>query len=732
MSKQVIIKKYGEKRTIWLSEAMVVEHCGVDSDYLRVVRVFYKNNVSERYRGLDVLPQTGKAWRWAKIDGRFYYDYENIPNREPKMCKDKLPSEDALLRMGNMMVSDAEAVDLAIEKLKRLIGQVDTREAMAHYMYVSGMSSNSDKLSEAVELSEAWATLKVLWQKSLSNGWISIGLESRAGLIKAGTKLLVEKPLKGLKISNENGLRNKIAEFAEVLRYAQNDNAGAKDDKSEEYNFFVHGGKGNNNSLIVGKTELVDTETGELLCVDVHHTLIYGAYMNRMNAAKEHKERLYEKYYVPTMERLGYRAVSYRTFCFHTDTFVGKMKTASARHGFDYFNKKYQTYVPAKALEYSHSMMVMDGSGLKLMYNYNGKPATLYMNRCYDVASGYLVGYSLHPNHKGAETVEHIKSMLRMVLKNTDGHGAFELLTDNGSAYQKEEMQAMFRMVFGRVRSIAPGNSQENPAEMYNRLLNELAREFWNYAGQYQAKNIEYKANTDGVRVNDLPDLGGAYSQAMQMVEEWNAQVGVDGLSRKERFEQRKHPELKRLDERVVRYVKGNRTHLNLALYRGFVPVEHKGIVREFVLDDWLEKAEMINKALGWGNSLDVEVVWDENMADIYVPNGAWLCEAKAVEKAHKSWAEATEESEKSLGMLTNRKIDVETHVSDFVDTVDRGLEVIRYAQHDKVDEIVISEAIDYNVLKISGKAKEDSNEQYEQQYNKSITGAYKALLDTF
>jgi hypothetical protein len=35
-------------------------------------------------------------------------------------------------------------------------------------------------------------------------------------------------------------------------------------------------------------------------------------------------------------------------------------------------------------------------------------------------------------------------------------------------------------------------------------------------------------------------------------------------------------------------------------------------------------------------------------------------------------------------------------------------------------------------MLKVQGVAKEDSNEQYEQQYNKKISGAEKALLDTF
>ena len=71
MTRDIVIKQYGDKRTIWLNEGYLVRMCGVSTGYLRVARVKYKNNLPLDSRGLDILPDCTKSWRWARLNGRF-------------------------------------------------------------------------------------------------------------------------------------------------------------------------------------------------------------------------------------------------------------------------------------------------------------------------------------------------------------------------------------------------------------------------------------------------------------------------------------------------------------------------------------------------------------------------------------------------------------------------------------------------------------------------------------
>ena len=60
MTRDIVIKPYGDKRTIWLNEGYLARMCGVSTDYLRVARVMYKNSIPESARGLNILPDCVK------------------------------------------------------------------------------------------------------------------------------------------------------------------------------------------------------------------------------------------------------------------------------------------------------------------------------------------------------------------------------------------------------------------------------------------------------------------------------------------------------------------------------------------------------------------------------------------------------------------------------------------------------------------------------------------------
>lgn len=684
MARSVVIKRYGDRRTIWLNESYLVQSCGVNANYLRVVRAMYKNNLPVSSRMLDILPDYAKSWRWARMDGVFYYDYDRVPNKAPNFYQDKLANETDLLRIGRELASETDVMAFARAKLEQAAATYSNSEVFTFYMFKTGGRIGAER---AQILMQSWSYAKLLSDILKGGRWIQFGLNSKGDLFRAMAELLAEKQLEGMRIKNANGLRNKMADFMACATL------------QDEYAFFIHGGHGNTNALVVGSVELVDELTGEVMVFDVHQTLIYNAFMNRFNAGKEFKQSLYNKYYLPAVARLGVTPISYRTFSAHTNRYSGKMKIGKARHGYDYFNKKFQTYVPAKPLEYGGSMWVMDGSGLKLAYNRDGKPATLYMLRVFDVASGLLLGHSVADHHQGAETKTHVLKALQMALKTSGGYGAMEVLTDNGGAFQEMEVKNVFGMLFARVRTIKPGNSQENPAEMFVRLMNDLARQFDNWAGQFNAHCVEFKSNTDDMKVKNLPTKHEAYTQAMQMVEQWNSQIGVDGLSRMERFN-RRHPELKPLDPKVLRYINGHITTVDLSRMRGFVNVEHKGVDYKFTIAHWETELDNMDRKLGYTGSLIVQVRWDEVAADLYTPDGVYLLTCNRTEKAHKSAAEATSKSGLALRELSQRKQDMLKSIDNWEAETARSLQSLASVLSQRSEEHdAVGESLDYGML---------------------------------
>lgn len=83
---------YINNGTIWLSQDCIMKVCDVSYEYLGKERSIYKKSVFDSWSGRDTLPDIGKAWRWAKIGGSYFYAYNNIPDRHPTNYRSKLPT----------------------------------------------------------------------------------------------------------------------------------------------------------------------------------------------------------------------------------------------------------------------------------------------------------------------------------------------------------------------------------------------------------------------------------------------------------------------------------------------------------------------------------------------------------------------------------------------------------------------------------------------------------------
>ncbi|OSZ79292.1 hypothetical protein CAP35_13850 [Chitinophagaceae bacterium IBVUCB1] len=83
--------------TLWVSHRLLCSALNISEGYLSKSRCEYKKSVSPAHRERQVLPDTGKSWRYAKINNKFYYAYPNIPDKHPAHYRSSLPPADELL-----------------------------------------------------------------------------------------------------------------------------------------------------------------------------------------------------------------------------------------------------------------------------------------------------------------------------------------------------------------------------------------------------------------------------------------------------------------------------------------------------------------------------------------------------------------------------------------------------------------------------------------------------------
>lgn len=95
----IITRNSGDKQTVWLSQRLVIDVCGISEKQLRTkLRFNYKNSVQACYHHHNILPDSGKGWRWAKMDAGFYYDLSRIPNRAPQNYREYFGDASTLVR----------------------------------------------------------------------------------------------------------------------------------------------------------------------------------------------------------------------------------------------------------------------------------------------------------------------------------------------------------------------------------------------------------------------------------------------------------------------------------------------------------------------------------------------------------------------------------------------------------------------------------------------------------
>lgn len=713
--RDVKVQVQRHERTIWLSERVVVEQAGISGDYLRTKgKSRYKASVQSAIdREKSVLPVTGKAWRYATFDGRTYYDEQYIPQRH----RDKLPTPLELLGVAQgKAVTDEEVAEAVEGKLQNALECYLSHTDLLK-IKEEGADGRGFAILEAGKYLRAKAYMDMATGLLAHRGYIGLGIRTRTEFYKILTSLLQREAtageIRGIDIKNPDALRQKLSRYMKL-----------GNDQDARRGFIV-GRKWNNlNARIARPMEVVNRETGEIEEHDVHRILMEFFYMGyrpdgKQGFNKERKTALYDKY-KKAMSQQGIEAMSYRSYCRYTKDIFSTIQTASARHGSKYADTVHMPYIRAKKLEYADSLWAIDGSGTKLTYQDMSsgqlRVRTLYAFYVFDVASRKILGYHLSEK-RGESWEELIRPALKMAYKTSGRTMPRELVCDNASGLSKNKDS--LRLMTEKLRCIAPGNSQANMAETLIRLFIHSVADQLNFAGTFNSKHIEYKGNAEGLDKNELMTQGGAEMQMAVMVERWNKAEGTDGRSPNQIYDEDKNEDTQQMSIHTYRELFGWRSTRTLSGTRGYITLTKNKEDYCYTLPQYPACMEQISKAVGSSGKPRIEVRFDKDGAGIYTLDGRHILDCEPTKEAHKSYAEATDDTRQALQTMKKTKEDAKTEINA------HNASVVETAQSILQEEEPNPEPLEYNILTIGGgNVKDVTNRQQEEEMSEEMSEA--------
>lgn len=666
----ILIRNYKDGETLWVSQRLVLQVCQVTEEYLRTrARALFKKSIQKGYKYGDFLPNTGSAWRWGKVNGTFYYDYDCLPDRKPTYYRSTFGAKHELLQAYEALQS-ADKCSKQNQLKNAIQAQVNTfidNTDITYYMYGAMVGFNQNQ-AEQMATGRAWC----LWilKQLYNDNFKLLGINKKQDFYQVCTDMLAPLELEGFKINSAAYLRNKVNEFP------------LSRDLKEQLNFFISGKYGNDNAQIVGKYPLVDESTGQIYQFDIHQAMMFHLYMNPGGSSKEYIRSLWERDYCEDVKEFDLQPVAYRTFCHHLTRFNKSILTAKARHGEDHYKKHVQTYVTTERLQFAHSLFAGDGSGT-INYKYyktkkvKGKEVRelntmkLYVILITDVASRNIAGWSVAPVGSHKETDVMMKEAVKMAIENGGNQTMFEFISDNHGAFTSKESKSFLKLAFNKVRTIESGNSQANPAETQFRLFKRSLKDIQNFLSTSWGTGLEGQANTDNINIEDMPTYEDAVIQMHELIKRWNLTKLRDGVAPAERFAI-KHPNCTPLEPVVMRYLFAKHTKVDVSYMRGYVNVYRtKGYSEteqfQFEIPQFGGAGtEMIAKATGYTTGAEVKVVWDEDFADLYTLDNKFIMTCPRSIGASQSHAETNETKTNALGHLKGRKAKQTEFIDDF------------------------------------------------------------------
>lgn len=225
----------------------------------------------------------------------------------------------------------------------------------------------------------------------------------------------------------------------------------------------------------------------------------------------------------------------------------------------------------------------------------------LYVMMVSDVASGKIVGWCPSAPGSHSESPSMMKEAMLMALGDCDRHEVMELVSDNHGAFTSEESRAFLEEVCRHYRTIEPGNSQANYAETQFRLFKKRLRRLLGWMGSsWEASNIENRDTPDYTDIESFPTYEEAIAQLQAKIDEWNEEKMRVGLSRSEMYAENRHPDCRKIDDRVWLRLTGNYSSQEITRQCGTISLERKGVTYKFDIPDFESFGELVSEYMGY------------------------------------------------------------------------------------------------------------------------------------
>ncbi len=707
----IYIKNDKGQKTVWLAEQYIVDDLNIKANNICVMRSRYKETVKPsivdkvKTGQRQLLPDSGKAWRYGKINGQYFYCYDNIPDRAPKYLRSQLPEKQELLQLAEKQGAyDSQTIrENLINLLKETFDEEFDHKDIRFYMYEFGLSPEK---SEFYAKRRAW--LQVISNFDRDKIYRKKGIRTETEFFQIASSLTGE-----VKINTGGTLRKE-------LHYYNN-----TEDKRE---YVISGKEGNQNARVVGVNKVVDKETGEVFDLDIHEALIYHSWLNPGHHGKLLKNDVYNTYSQDILQ-YGLFPLSKRTVCQYLNRYSKRSLASLERDGHSYFTDKYLPQVHRFKPKYVGTLWAADFSGSKLMYRYQkinkktGKKqwsvGSWYLFRVVDAASGYIVGWSVAENGEKGENWETVRSGLNMALENNKGCLARELVTDNGPAFTGSN-NVKLALLFDKHTRISKNHKRASIAETYVRLLNQQARYFDEFVGKtsFAATHIDNIANEDYVNINNLGTKEEVLGRVAELITRWNKSKRPDGTVPCEEFiNKERTPGLKPVEAKSQRFTLGNKTTIAIGRQSGSVIVQKGSCQHLFTIPNWEVAMKEIDRALGGSHDLKVNIYWDENNADIYTLENRYILSAPKGTLSHPSIFEASEESRAAFTDGIKQQARLQRDARNFADNVVAARQALDFEPED-IDNIVEELTYAQRARLNGGKAKDEHNSLMDKVHN--------------
>ncbi len=672
----ILIRATADGPTVWVSQRMVCEVCGINTEYLRkFARVEYKFSLPASWQKVAEQEEfflgdkPNKAWRWGRKGGQYYYDIDHIPNRQPACYRDKLPSKEELIayvedgHLNSSRTRKNEVINIILKSVKNF-------ESVDDFIYFSTFTIGDKDIFDtkrARDLQQAAAWCRFLKQApaQIENG--SLGYQTLTCLYKICAAYLEKENLIGFRIKSPEYLRKKIASLP--------------DGGDAMLAALVSGKYCNDNRRIIGKSESGDYTTGEVMKYDAHQATIMTYWLNPGRSQKDSKQTLYG-FYAYDMECLNIEPVKLSTFTHYINRWNNQYLSAAERHGKSYAKNAFRPYVPSMPLEFANSLWVSDGSGV-VPYRYQDQYGKWRMMKMYtmlitDVGSRYMVGYSVSRKGQHIEDFRMLRDAMRMALLNNGKTEVMDFLSDNHGAYTGAESQAYLSLACAHHRTIAPHDSQANPAECIFRLFKRHFKSYFNLPEtSWSARSLESMANPDYYDIMALPTFSEAQELLDNAIREWNTTKLKCGKTPEQWFREFKNPAAGQYEARRYRMATGEVSKRDISYSRSILEVERQGIKYKYDIPNDAAAIALIAKHMGYAPKLEVTAYWDAEGADLYTPGGVYMFTCAPAPLASKTYAEATLEGLHALGHHIQKGETYDVITEEFVEDVTRAKAIL-------------------------------------------------------